>query len=69
MRWVGRERLEQAKASVRAKVEHLFHVIKQRFGHRKVRYQGLAKNKAQLYTLFALGNLVRARRRVLGTCA
>ena len=65
----ARERLEQAKASVRAKVEHPFQVIKQRFGHRKVRYRGLAKNQAQLYTLFALANLVLARRRVLGTCA
>jgi IS5 family transposase len=63
-----RERLEQAKARVRAKVEHPFQVIKQRFGHRKVRYRGLAKNQAQLYTLFGLANLVLARRRLLETC-
>lgn len=65
----ARERLEQAKARVRAKVEHPFQVIKQRFGHRKVRYRGLAKNQAQLYTLFGLANLVLARRRLLETCA
>ncbi len=51
------------KASVRAKVEHPFHVVKNLFGHRKVRYRGLAKNEAQLYTLFGLGNLLLAKRR------
>lgn len=59
------ERLEQAKASVRAKVEHPFHVVKNLFGHRKTRYRGLAKNMAQLFTLFALANLVLARRWLL----
>ncbi len=53
---------EKAKASIRAKVEHPFHVIKNLFGYRKVRYKGLAKNQAQLFTLFALGNLVLAGR-------
>ncbi|WP_144981305.1 IS5 family transposase [Halomonas sp. C22] len=53
---------EKAKASIRAKEEHPFHVIKNLFGYRKVRYKGLAKNQAQLFTLFALGNLVLARR-------
>jgi IS5 family transposase len=60
------EKLEQAKASVRAKVEHCFHVLKCLFKHRKTRYRGLAKNNAQLFTLFALTNLVLARR-FLGT--
>lgn len=54
--------LEKAKASIRAKVEHPFHVIKNLFSYRKVRYKGLAKNQAQLFTLFALGNLVLAGR-------
>ncbi len=54
--------IEQAKASIRSKVEHPFHVIKNLFGYRKVRYKGLAKNQAQLFTLFALGNLVLAGR-------
>lgn len=51
------ERAEQIKARLRAKVEHPFRVLKCQFGHRKVRYRGLAKNTAQLMTLFALGNL------------
>ncbi len=53
------------KASVRAKVEHPFHVVKNLFGHRKVRYKGLAKNAAQLFSLFALANLVIAKRPLL----
>jgi len=59
------EALERLKASVRAKVEHPFHVVKNLFGHRKVRYKGLAKNRAQLFSLFALANLVIAKRRLL----
>jgi transposase, IS5 family len=57
------EKLEHLKASVRAKVEHPFHVIKNLFRHRKTRYRGLAKNTAQLFTLFGLANLVLAGRR------
>lgn len=52
---------ERAKASVRAKVEHAFHVIKNLFKHKKARYRGLAKNDAQIAMLFALGNLYLAR--------
>ena len=59
------EAMEQAKASTRAKVEHPFHVLKNLFMHRKTRYRGLAKNVAHLMTLFGLGNLMRARRRLL----
>jgi len=61
---IGRaiEKLEKTKASVRAKVEHCFHVVKCLFKHRKTRYRGLAKNNAQLFTLFGLANLVLARR-------
>ena len=58
------EKIEYAKAQIRAKVEHPFHVIKNLFKHRKVRYQGLAKNAAQLFTLFGLANLVLARKRL-----
>ncbi|MDB0559549.1 IS5 family transposase, partial [Ralstonia solanacearum] len=43
--------VERAKAQIRARVEHPFHVIKNLFGHRKVRYKGLAKNTAQLFSL------------------
>ena len=56
------EQLEAAKAQMRAKVEHPFHVIKNLFGHRKTRYKGLAKNTAQLYSLFGLANLLLAAR-------
>jgi len=62
----AREKLEKAKASVRAKVEHCFHVVKCLFKHRKMRYRGLAKNNAQLFTLFGFANLILARR-FLGT--
>jgi len=50
--------VEKAKASVRAFVEHPFHILKNIFRHRKVRYRGLAKNRHQLYTLFGLANVV-----------
>ncbi|MFO1250834.1 MAG: IS5 family transposase [Inhella sp.] len=59
------EQLEKLKASIRAKVEHPFRVIKQQFGYAKVRYRGLAKNTARLTMLFALSNLWMARRQIL----
>ena len=59
------EQVEKLKASVRAKVEHPFRVIKRQFGHTKVRYRGLKKNTAQLITLFALSNIWMARDRIL----
>lgn len=49
-------------ASLRAKVEHPFRVLKRQFGYTKVRYRGLEKNTAQLHTLFACVNLWIARR-------
>ena len=52
-------------AMVRAKVEHPFRVIKRQFGYVKTRYRGLAKNRAQLFTLFALGNLFLVRRKLM----
>ena len=65
--WAGLlDKAEQLKASVRAKVEHPFRVIKCQFGFTKVRYKGLAKNTAQLVTLFALSNLWMARRHLIG---
>ena len=59
------QKQEHRKASVRAKVEHPFRVIKRQFGLVKVRFRGLAKNTAHLLTLFALSNLWMARRRLL----
>ena len=60
------DQAEKLKASVRAKVEHPFRVVKCQFGFTKVRYKGLAKNTAQLVTLFALSNLWMARRQLMG---
>ena len=45
----------------RAKVEHIFGVVKYLWGYRKVRYKGLDKNTAHAFTLFALANLYLAR--------
>ena len=59
------EQAKQLKASIRAKVEHPFHVIKNLFRHKKVRYRGLAKNAAQLFSPFGLANLVIAKRSLL----
>jgi len=56
---------EHRKASIRAKVEHPFRVIKRQFGLVKVRFRGLRKNTAHLLTLFALSNLWMARRTLL----
>lgn len=60
------EKLEHAKASIRAKVEHPFHVVKNLFMHRKTRYKGMAKNNAQMFSLFGLANLLLARRWLCG---
>jgi IS5 family transposase len=59
------EKIEKRKASIRARVEHPFRVIKRQFGLLKVRFRGLAKNTAHVITLFALSNLWMARRKLL----
>ena len=56
--------IEKAKASVRACVEHPFHIVKNIFRQRKVRCRGLAKNGHQLYVLFGLTNVVVGARSV-----
>jgi len=48
-------------------VEHPFRVVKRQFGYTSVRYRGMAKNAAQVLTLFALSNLWMMRRRMLAT--
>jgi len=63
------DEIERLKASIRAKVEHPFRVIKRQFGFTKVRYRGLKKNTAQITTLFALANLWAARRELMGVGA
>ena len=59
------KKIEFAKAQVRARVEHPFHVVKNLFKHKKTRYKGLAKNAAQMFSLFALANLALAKGRLL----
>ena len=61
------DEIERIKASIRAKVEHPFRVIKRQFDFVKVRYRGLVKNTAQLVTLFALSNLWMARHRLMSS--
>ncbi|MEW9920321.1 transposase [Marimonas sp. MJW-29] len=51
------EDIKRIIARVWARVEHPFRVLKRQFGYLKTRYRGLAKNRAQLFTLFAIGNL------------
>jgi IS5 family transposase len=63
------DKAEKLKAGVRAKVEHPFRVIKRQFGFVKVRYRGLKKNTAQLFTLFALSNLWMVRGKLMGAGA
>lgn len=69
VRWAARASAwNRPRRASGPRVEHPFQVLKQRFGHRKARYRGLPKNQAQLYTMFALANLVLARRRLQETC-
>ena len=63
------DQMEKLKASIRAKVEHPFRVIKRQFGYTKVRYRGLKKNTLQLKTLFALSNLWMVRQQLLAAKA
>jgi IS5 family transposase len=66
----GRELTKRQRArnrrfgKVRAKVEHVFRVLKCQFGYRKVRYRGIAKNGAQVFALLALANLYLVRSRI-----
>jgi len=59
------EKKEKLKASIRAKVEHPFRVLKRQFAYVRVRYRGLRKNTAQIVTLFTLSNLWMARRNLM----
>lgn len=52
------------QSSVRARVEHIFRVIKRQFGFQKTRYRGLAKNASQVNMLIALANVYMLRGRL-----
>jgi IS5 family transposase len=58
-------RINRLRSSTRARGEHAFRIVKQLWGFTKVRYRGLAKNTARLFTMFALANLYMVRRRLL----
>jgi transposase, IS5 family len=63
--------LNRLRSATRARGEHAFHVVKTLWGFTKVRYRGLAKNTARLFSCFALANLYLLRRRLIttqGTC-
>ena len=55
----------RVKSRVRAKVEHVFQIMKLKFGFVKVRYRGLAKNANRLLATCALVNLFTARWKLL----
>ncbi len=55
----------RTKSTVRSKVEHVFGVMKLKFGFVKVRYRGLAKNANRLFATCALVNLFLVRKRLL----
>jgi len=57
--------INRLRSRARARCEHVFHVVKCLWGFTKVRYRGLAKNTARLFTAFALANLYLLRRRLL----
>lgn len=56
------KKAEHKKSSVRAKVEHVFGVVKRQLGFRRTRYRGLKKQTAKINIMFALANLILADR-------
>jgi IS5 family transposase len=56
--------INRSRSRRRARGEHAFHVVKRLWGFTKVRYRGLAKNTARLYTMFALANLYLLRKKL-----
>ncbi len=53
---------EHKKSSVRAKVEHVFAVVKHQLGYRRTRYRALEKQTSKINIMFALANLILADR-------
>ena len=66
---ISQKKRNRKYGAVRAKVEHVFRVIKCQFAYRKVRYRGLAKNEAQMFSLMMLANLYLARKCPVGDSA
>jgi len=63
----SQQKRNKKHASIRAKVEHCFRIIKCQFGYIKTRYKGLEKNAVQVYSLMALGNLYQVRHQLANT--
>jgi IS5 family transposase len=59
-----REQFKKHTVSVRAKVAHPFHVIRNLFGRKKARYRGISENAPQLYTHFGLAKMMIIKRRL-----
>ena len=55
----------RSKSKIRARVEHVFGVVKRLWGFSKVRYRGLAKNAGRAFTALALANIYLARHRLM----
>ena len=56
--------VNRAKSRVRARVEHVFGVVKRLWGFSKVRYRGLAKNATRAFVALGLANIYLARKRL-----
>jgi IS5 family transposase len=61
----SQKKRNRRNSAIRARVEHLFRIVKRQFGYTKVRYRGLAKNTAQVMVLIGLANLYALRRRLV----
>ena len=55
----------RSKSRIRARVEHVFGVVKRLWGFGKVRYRGLAKNATRAFTALALANIYLSRQRLM----
>lgn len=60
----SQKKRNRRSSGIRARVEHVFRIVKRQFGYTKTRYRGLAKNAAQVMTLIGLANLYALRRRL-----
>ena len=60
-----KRRKNRNKSKIRARVEHVFAVIKRLWGFTKVRYRGLAKNAGRAFTALALANIYLSRNRLM----
>ncbi len=55
----------RSKSRIRARVEHVFGVVKRLWGFGKVRYRGLQKNATRAFTALALANIYLGRTRLM----